>query len=242
LECGSLLPLSSGQLAGREEFEPREQARSKKAAASCRTLELAHSKTGMRDWPHSPKHVLPQAGAFMVTAASYLKRSIFRGADRLEYLCDSLLELAEKYHWELQAWAVFPNHYHFVAFAAPDAVSLARWTKHLHSVTAIQANRWDETSARTVWFRYWDTLLTFPESYFARLSYVHRNAVHHGVVREASLYPWCSAGWFQRRAPNALYKRVMGMKIDRVKAVDDFEVRSEDVSEALECGSLLPLL
>jgi len=54
----------------------------------------------------------------MVTAGTYLKQPIFRGAQRLECLCDLLLELAEKYGWDLQAWAVFPNHYHFVALSA----------------------------------------------------------------------------------------------------------------------------
>jgi REP-associated tyrosine transposase len=165
----------------------------------------------------------------MVTAGTYLKQPLFRGAQRLEYLCDMLLELAEKYQWNLQAWAVFPNHYHFVALSPSDPGSLRKLTQHLHSVAAIQANRWEDVAGRKVWFQYWETELTFPESYFARLSYVHRNAVHHGVVREPSLYPWCSAGWFQRRAPTSFYKRIMAMKIDRVKVEDDFEVKAEEV-------------
>jgi putative transposase len=124
---------------------------------------------------------------------------------------------------------VFPNHYHFVALSPPNAESLRKLTKHLHGLATIQANRWEGKAGRKVWFQYWETLLTFPESYDARLSYVHRNAVHHGIVREPSLYPWCSAGWFQRRAETSLYKRIMAMKIDRVKVDDDFEVKVEDV-------------
>ena len=61
------------------------------------------------------------------------------------------------------------------------------------------------------------------------MSSVHRNAVHHKIVREASLYPWCSAGWFQRRAAASFFERIMDMKIDRVNVEDDFEVRPEDV-------------
>jgi len=53
----------------------------------------------------------------MVTAGTYYKAPFFRGADRLKYLCGMLLEFAEKYAWQLQAWAVFPNHYHFVALS-----------------------------------------------------------------------------------------------------------------------------
>ncbi|HUI42331.1 MAG TPA: hypothetical protein VL523_10215 [Terriglobia bacterium] len=183
----------------------------------------------MRDWPHSPVHRLTQAGAYIVTAGTYLKLPVFRGPHRQEYLCDLLLELAEKYHWDLQAWAVFANHYHFVALSPPEAASLRRMTQHLHSVASIQANRWDGSPGRKVWFQYRETLLTFPQSYFARLSYVHRNAVHHRIVREPSLYPWCSAGWFQRRAPTSFYKRIMAMEIDKVNVEDDFEVQPEEV-------------
>lgn len=183
----------------------------------------------MRDWPHSPVHRLGQPGAYFVTAGTYLKKPIFRGPQQLGFLCGALLDLAEKHQWNLQAWAVFPNHYHFVALSPRDAASLTSFTRHLHSVTAIQANRWAKTSGRKIWFQFRDTALTYPESFNARLSYVHRNAVHHGIVREPSLYPWCSAGWFQRRATTSLYKRIMALKIDRVTVMDDFIVDPADV-------------
>jgi len=183
----------------------------------------------MRDWPHSPVHRLAEAGAYIVTAGTYLKQPIFSGRQRLEYISDQLLELAEKYGWQLQAWAAFPNHYHFVALSPARAASLTSLSRHLHSLTTIQANRWDGTGGRKVWFQYWETELTYPESYFARLSYVHQNAVHHRIVREASVYPWCSAGRFQRRAEASFYQRVMQMKIDRVNAEDEFEVDPGDI-------------
>ena len=185
----------------------------------------------------------------MVTAGTYLKQPLFRGPDRLRYLCEMLLEVAEKHKWQLQAWAVFPNHYHFVALL-PEEISkaaascrtpsrtpscrtpngpLTQLTKHLHSITAIQVNRWDRAPGRQTWFQYWDSRLTFQKSYLARLSYVHKNAVHHGLVHEPSLYPWCSAGWFQRRATSAFFKTVMGMKVDRVRVTDDFEVDASEV-------------
>ena len=61
----------------------------------------------MTDWPHSPVHRLTQAGAYMITCGTYLKRYHFRGARRLSFLCDALLQLAAEYDWILQAWAVF---------------------------------------------------------------------------------------------------------------------------------------
>ncbi len=178
----------------------------------------------MTDWPHSPVHRLTGAGAYMVTCGTYLKQHHFRGAERLRVLCDSLLSLATSYGWNLQAWAVFSNHYHFVGLSPIDSENLAAFMKKLHSDTALETNRRDGTPGRQVWFQYWDTQLTYQKSYFARLSYVHRNAVHHGLVREPSLYPWCSAGWFQRRATTPFYKMIMRFGIERVRVAGDFEV------------------
>ena len=178
----------------------------------------------MPDWPHSPMHRLTQAGAYMVTCGTYLKQHHFRGNKRLASLCEALLALAAKYGWNLQAWAVFSNHLHFVALSPSDSGSLRTFMNELHSQTSGAINREDGTPGRRVWYQFWDTHLTYQRSYFARLSYVHRNAVHHGLVKEPSLYPWCSAGWFERRASSAFHKTLMSFGIERLKVLDDFEV------------------
>ncbi len=174
-------------------------------------------------------HRLERPGMYCVTGATYLQQPIFRGASRLEYLTDTFLDACEKHQWQLQAWAVFPNHYHFVALSPSESITLTPLSKEFHSRSAIQANRWDHTPGRQVWFQFWETELTYPKSYFARLSYVHRNAVHHGIVGEPSLYPWCSAAWFQRRAETSFYDRIMTMKIDQVSIEDDFKVGVADL-------------
>jgi len=160
----------------------------------------------------------------MVTCGTYLKQHHFRGNRRLQLLCDKLLRTATKYEWQLQAWAVFSNHYHFVALSPPQPGTLPTMLNELHSQTSKAANEWDGTAARRVWYQYWDTHLTYQRSYFARLSYVHRNAVHHGLVREPSLYPWCSAGRFQRRATASFHKTIMKFGSERLHVPDDFEV------------------
>lgn len=69
----------------------------------------------MPHWPHSPVHRLDNGGAFMVTAATYHKEPFFRSSERLTLLTETLLRLSKAYKWKLGAWAVFPNHYHFIA-------------------------------------------------------------------------------------------------------------------------------
>ena len=179
----------------------------------------------LRNWPHSPAHHLREAGAYIITAGTYKKVPLFKGAHRLTILTNYILDLADQYGWALQAWAVFPNHYHLVGKSeAPE--SLRSFLRHLHSVTAIEANKWDETPGRRVWFEFWDTRITFPRSYFARLNYVHQNAVRHGLVRIPCQYPWCSAGWFEREATRSFFQTVSGFRTDKLNVPDDFEVPS----------------
>ena len=176
---------------------------------------------GLRDWPHSPVHRFDRPGTYIVTAATYQKQLYFASTARLTYLTNSLLALAEKYGCSLRAWAVFANHYHFVGTSA-EREALRRLARHLHADTARYINEEDDATGRKIWFQYWDTQLTYHRSYLARLGYVHGNAVRHGLAREAEEYPWCSAGWFRRRAPRAFYRTVMEFPMDRVNVPDDF--------------------
>ena len=183
----------------------------------------------MPDWPHSPVHRLDGGGAYMITAATYEKLPIFRSRKRLAYLCEALLRLAAASLWRLQAWAVFPNHYHFIAIAPEGGKTLSTFVARLHRATATEINREDQSPGRRVWFQYWDSHLTFTKSYLARLNYVHTNAVRHGLVRRPEQYEWCSAGWFEREAGRPFYETVMNIRSDRVNVLDDFQVDAEDI-------------
>jgi len=183
----------------------------------------------MPEWPHSPAHRLDSAGAYMVTAATYKKEPLFCSAKRLSFLCDQLLRLAPLHGWKLEAWAVFPNHYHFVATSPQKADTLPRLISHLHTTTAKEINSQDATPGRRVWFQYWDSHLTYLRSYLARLNYVHCNAVRHGLVRYPARYTWCSAGWFEREAERPFYRTVMGIRSDRVRIMDDFTVDAASI-------------
>jgi putative transposase len=69
----------------------------------------------------------------MVTGATCHKVHFFKMDARLRFLHESLLDVAHHYGWNLQAWAVFPNHYHFIGVAPEDATSLKLMVQHLHS-------------------------------------------------------------------------------------------------------------
>jgi putative transposase len=176
-------------------------------------------------WPHAPTHQLSASGTYFVTASTYLKAHHFRGADRLRVLHRGLLAVASGYGWLLEAWAVFSNHYHFVAHSppdAPDASNLSDMLSTLHVKTAGWVNKLDNAPRRRVWFNFRETRLTYEKSYLARLNYVHQNAVKHGLVPTANQYPWCSARWFERTASAAMAKAIYRFKTDRLHVPDDF--------------------
>jgi putative transposase len=143
---------------------------------------------------------------YIVTAATYRHVAHFRG--REQRLHDALLALALELGWRLEAWAVFANHYHFIGVSPADPGSLRVLIRRLHAGSATAINRQDDAPGRRVWSNYWDTLITNQTSYLARLSYVHQNAVKHGLAPHASAYPWCSASWFEANATSAMVATV----------------------------------
>ena len=51
----------------------------------------------------------------MVTGATLHKAKLFSTEVKLTMLEHDLLALAKQHHWQLEAWAVFVNHYPFIA-------------------------------------------------------------------------------------------------------------------------------
>jgi len=181
-------------------------------------------------WPHAPTHQLSVRGTYFVTASTLHRAHHFQGRERLRVLQRGLLTVARDFGWVFEAWAVFSNHYHFVAHSpanTPEASNLSDMLSVLHVKTAGWINKLDQTPERPVWFNFWETRLTHQKSYFARLNYVHQNPVKHGLVPVANQYPWGSAGWFEREASPAMVESIYRFKVDKLQVSDDFEVAPE---------------
>src|ERR1700686_11234 len=184
--------------------------------------QLSSHPIHLHDWPHAPAHHTQQAGAYMVTSGTYQKALLFSSPESLTLLSNSLFDLAEAYTLQLQAWAVFANHYHLIA-ECPNPQNLKKFIRNLHSSTAIAINHRDSAPGRKVWHQYWESHLTFQRSYFARLSYVHQNPVRHRLARTPSSYPWCSATWFEKKATPAFFKTIMSFPTDKLEIPDNFD-------------------
>jgi putative transposase len=175
-------------------------------------------------WPHAPLHKLTESGVYFVTAATHGRKHHFSGAVRLGVLCRGLLTVCRDASWRLEAWAIFSNHYHFVAQAPPSgAESLRDIIRRLHARTANWVNQVDQSEGRQVWHNFWETQLTFEKSYLARLQYVHENPVKHGLVADARQYPHCSARWLEEVATPAQVRTVRSFRTNTVQVYDDYQ-------------------
>ena len=176
----------------------------------------------MIDWPHAPPHRLTEQGAYMITCGTYQKTHFLNTPEKLDMFRHLFFDCLEESAWKLHAWAILSNHYHFIASSPSDPRTLKRTVSKLHTLSARDLNRLDHQQGRRVWFQYFDTHITFTNSYLPRLKYVHNNPVHHGIVSCADNYAWCSASWFTRTTEPAFRKTVEGFKMDKLSVADDF--------------------
>lgn len=176
----------------------------------------------MAEWPHAPSRKVLCPGTYIITAGTMYKQRFFDSPAKLNLLQDICLESFSEFGWDLHAWAVFSNHYHAVVTSPETTANFAQLTRKIHGKSAIELNKLDSNPGCTVWYRYWQTLITNQVSYMARLAYVHFNPVKHGLVEDPKKYRWCSAAWFERTADPPFYRTVVSMKHDRVNVIDDF--------------------
>lgn len=175
-----------------------------------------------KNYLHQPSHLYVQNGTWIITAGTYQKIHHFREKCELTMLQRVIFEEAYRLKWELRAWAIFSNHYHLIAVSDDRSSSISAFIAAIHRRSGYLINQRHATPDRQVWYRYWETLLTYKKSYLARLKYVMENPVKHGLVKIASDYPWCSARWFSRTASPKFINNVDRFKTDLLNVQDDF--------------------
>ena len=171
---------------------------------------------------HTPPHYFVPNAMYMVTGSIVHKQHLLFKSEYKDFFLKTLFEKANSFGWNLEAWAVLNNHYHLISQSPEDSSTLPKFIQQVHSITAIQFNRWDNTPGRQVWQNYWDTCITYEKSYLARLRYVHENPVKHGLVDNAMNYPYCSYRWLIERGDEDLKELVLNQPIDKANVFDDF--------------------
>jgi putative transposase len=184
---------------------------------------MAEMTSGVKLHPHAPAHLSTEPGAYIVTAGTYQKAHVFRTADSLDMLVESLKVLTKRYGWSLLGYAAFSNHYHFVA-TSDRPENLNSLIRHLHSETSRLINVATRQQGRKVWHQYWDTYLDDSKALYSRLNYVLENPVRHGLVKRARDYRWCSALEFEAyRDDRPFVKTTRAFGVQEVRVADDYE-------------------
>lgn len=173
-------------------------------------------------YPHNPPHYFVPNAMYMITGAILHNQHLLQEDRKKEFVLRTLLDRSNLLAWKLEAWAILDNHYHFIAEAPKDVNSLSKLIRQIHSITAIQLNKWDGAPGRQVWFNYWDSCITYEKSYLARMHYVMMNPVKHGLTDNVLDYPYSSYRWFVEKGDDELKKQVFDQPIDQVNVVDNF--------------------
>ncbi len=107
-----------------------------------------------KTYQHNPPHYFVPNAMYIVTGAILYNQHFLTDDKRKSLVCDILLEIASRWGWELEAWAVLENHYHFIARAPENALTLEKLIRQFHSRSAVELNRLGKTLGRKVWYNY----------------------------------------------------------------------------------------
>lgn len=99
---------------------------------------------------HNPPHYFVSNAIYIVTGATIYNKCFLTDDKRKSLICEILFERASQLGWKLEAWAVLENHYHFVARAPENALTLGQLIRQFHSKSAVKLNKMDNTLGRKV--------------------------------------------------------------------------------------------
>lgn len=172
--------------------------------------------------PHSPPHLFISEAHYIITARTHRRELIFNSGPKLDQLQEIIFEQAQRFEWRLEAWSIFPNHYHLILQSPANPETLSALIRAIHSKSAVYVNKQDSTPGRQVWYQYRDTCLLTEVEYYTRLQYVLENPVRHRVIGNARDYPWCSFRWFELNAAKSFVQTVASFKTDTIDVDNDF--------------------
>jgi REP element-mobilizing transposase RayT len=73
---------------------------------------------------HNPPHYFVPNAMYIVTGTVLHHQHLLYDDKRKLIVLGILLERASHWKWELEAWAILENHYHFIARAPENALTL----------------------------------------------------------------------------------------------------------------------
>jgi len=141
-------------------------------------------------------------GSFFFTVVTARRRPLFAAPDAVALLGTALRAVRRLRPFDVDAIVVLPDHLHCIwTLPEGDADFMMRW----RLVKTWFVKHW---SYKQVWQRrYWEHLLRDERDFANHVDYIHFNPVRHGLVAQASEWPYSS---FQRYVAGGVYANDWG--------------------------------
>ncbi|MDP8221523.1 MAG: transposase [Candidatus Stygibacter frigidus] len=147
---------------------------------------------GIKFYQHNPPHLYCEGGKYFITGATYKHNRCFADDHTKEQLLNSIKKGFFDKGWILEDWVIMDDHYHLMVDSKENNEFLKTIMNSIHRFTATWLNKRDKLQGRKVWYNYWDSLITYESSYYARLNYLWYNPVKHGYCNYAENYKFGS--------------------------------------------------
>ena len=147
-----------------------------------------------KKYEHNPPHLFKPEAKYFITARTYKKKKFFKEDDAKDRLLESICKGFDANGWEIEDWVILDNHYHLMINSLGDSINLSKIINDIHKFTAlwVRGNVKFSKDYDKIWFNYWDTCISYENSYFARINYIWNNPVKHNYCKYAENYKYGS--------------------------------------------------
>ncbi|MBC8255810.1 MAG: transposase [Candidatus Marinimicrobia bacterium] len=196
-------------------------------------------ETEYKTYKHNPPHLFVENSKYFITASTYMRKPFLKYSAAKEKLYSSLFFEFSKYNWKIEDWVILDNHYHLMVNVADNPLILPRIIREAHRFTALWikkyinmefTNRVDGDveltrlihSTKKIFYNYWDTCITYDNSYFTRINYIWYNPVKHGYVDSPE--EWKFGSYYSRYKEEAEEMKLLtkNYPFEKVKIKDEF--------------------
>jgi putative transposase len=162
-----------------------------------------------------------EGGTYFFTVVTHGRRSLFDMDLAREWLHNAFEATRRKQPFEILALSLLPDHIHTIwELPDGDADFSGRWrriklsfTHWYRSASGDRSRFWQE--------RFWEHMIRNDEDLSRHVDYIHYNPVKHGLVENASDWPWST---YHRYVDEGLYAPGWG---DSGDVIADINTRAE---------------
>ncbi|MEA3295594.1 MAG: transposase [Patescibacteria group bacterium] len=147
-----------------------------------------------KKYEHNPPHLFKAKAKYFITARTYKKKRFFKQDNAKARLLESIYKGFNNNGWEIEDWVILDNHYHLMVNSLDNSTNLGEIIKNIHKFSAlwIKKNVKFAKNYKKIWFNYWDTCISYKNSYFTRINYIWNNPVKHNYCKYAENYKYGS--------------------------------------------------